>query len=168
MLKLIAKFLKILNSETDPAQISLAFAFSLIVGLTPFFSLHNLIIIFLVSILRVNLSAFILGTTLFSGIAYILDPFFHSLGMTALNNAPLAGIWTKLYNLPVARLARFNNSVVMGSLIFSLILFIPLHIILKTIITKYRQCLLAWAQKLRIVQIIKASKLYNIYESLSG
>lgn len=72
----LAKFLRVLNSETDPAQISLAFCFSMVAGLTPLFSLHNLPILFLVLVLRVNLSAFLLGFAFFSGIAYLLDPLF--------------------------------------------------------------------------------------------
>ncbi len=77
MLKLIAKLLKVLNSDTDPSQISLAVCFSMIVGLTPFFSLHNLMILLLALFIRVNLSSFLLGLALFSGVAYLLDPLFH-------------------------------------------------------------------------------------------
>jgi uncharacterized protein (TIGR03546 family) len=99
MLKVIAKVLKVLNSETDPGQISLAFCLSMIAGLTPLFSLHNFLIFFLVLILRVNLSAFLLGTVFFSGVAYLLDPFFHWIGLTALTTGPLEGLWTALADL---------------------------------------------------------------------
>ena len=66
MLRAIAKLLKALNSESNPVQISLAFCFALIAGFTPLLSLHNLLVLFLVLILRVNLSAFILGLGVFS------------------------------------------------------------------------------------------------------
>jgi len=46
MITIIAKILKALNSETDPAQIGLAVSFSLIAGLTPTLSLHNLVVFF--------------------------------------------------------------------------------------------------------------------------
>ena len=46
MLKTFAKFLKILNSDAAPGQISLGFAFAMIAGLTPLMSLHNLVVLF--------------------------------------------------------------------------------------------------------------------------
>ncbi len=77
MIKLLAKLLRVLNSETDPGQISLGLCFAMIAGLTPLLSLHNLVVLLLVCILRVNLSAFLLGLAVFTGIAYLLDPLFH-------------------------------------------------------------------------------------------
>ena len=79
MLKLIAKFLKILNSDTEPGQLSLAFCFAMVAGLTPLLSLHNLLVLFLVCILRANLSAFLLGVFTFTGITYLLELFFDQL-----------------------------------------------------------------------------------------
>ena len=67
MLKMIAKVLKVLNSDADPTQISLALGFALVSGLLPFFSPLSLLVLFVVFLLRVNLSAYFLGTLLFSG-----------------------------------------------------------------------------------------------------
>ena len=80
MLTIIAKIFKTLNSETDPFQISLALCFSMIAGLTPLWSLHNIVVLLLTLILRVNLATFLLGWAGFSGIAYLLDPLFHTSG----------------------------------------------------------------------------------------
>ena len=125
MLRAIAKILKTLNSETEPGQISLALCFSMIVGFTPLFSLHNFLVFLLVLVLRVNLSTFILGLILFSGVAYLLDPIFHWIGLAVLTSSGLEGIWTAFYNMTLLRLAKFNNSIVMGSFLFSLVLFAP-------------------------------------------
>jgi len=115
MIKMIAKFLKVLNSETEPGQISLAFCLAMILGLTPLMSLHNLVVILLMLLVRVNLSACILGWIFFSGIAYILDPLFNLIGLAVLTSKGLEGLWTSLYNIMIFRLAKFNNSIVMGS-----------------------------------------------------
>jgi uncharacterized protein (TIGR03546 family) len=56
MINRVAKLMKVLNSETDPAQISLAVCFAMIIGLTPLYSLHNLLFLFIVLLLRVNLA----------------------------------------------------------------------------------------------------------------
>ncbi len=41
MLKMIAKLLRVLNSDADPAQISLAFCLALVAGFTPLYTLHD-------------------------------------------------------------------------------------------------------------------------------
>ena len=168
MFRIIAKFLKILNSETEPAQISLAFCFAMIAGFTPLFSPHNILVLLLVLLFRVNLSTFILGLGLFSGLAYLLDPLFHKIGLIVLTAIPLENIWTSFYNTTIWRIERFNNTVVMGSLIFSLIFFIPLLFFLNHAILKYREHVLNWIQKTRVMKFFKASKLYQIYQSVSG
>ncbi len=166
MLKMLARLLKVLNSETDPSQISLALALAMLAGLTPLFSLHNILVLLLVLMLRVNLSAFLLGLLFFSGLAYLLDPFFHWIGLSMLTAGPLESIWTILYNSSLWRLERFNNPIVAGSLLFSLILFIPFHLIVKSAVIRYRENILSWVQKTRLMQLLKANKFYHIYQSL--
>ncbi|WNM60211.1 TIGR03546 family protein [Candidatus Nitrospira neomarina] len=168
MIKLLAKLLRVLNSETDPGQISLGLCFAMIVGLTPFMSLHNLFVVLLVLVLRVNLSAFLLGLALFTGIAYLLDPLFHRLGLAVLTAPSLADLWTSLYQSVWWRLEHFNNSIVMGSLVFSVAMFVPVLLLLNLLIRRYRQHVMAWVQKTRIMQMFKASKLYQTYETLSS
>ncbi|MGP0591671.1 TIGR03546 family protein [Nitrospira sp. T9] len=168
MIKLLAKLLRVLNSETDPGQISLGLCFAMIVGLTPFMSLHNFFVVLLVFVLRVNLSAFLLGLALFTGIAYLLDPLFHLLGLAVLTAPSLADLWTSLYQSVWWRLEHFNNSIVMGSLVFSVAMFVPVLLLLNLLIRRYRQHVMAWVQKTRIMQMFKASKLYQTYETLSS
>lgn len=168
MIKLLAKLLRVLNSETDPGQISLGLCFAMIVGLTPFMSLHNLFVVLLVFVLRVNLSAFLLGLALFTGIAYLLDPLFHRLGLAVLTAPSLADLWTSLYQSVWWRLEHFNNSIVMGSLVFSVAMFVPVLLLLNLLIRRYRQHVMTWVQTTRIMQMFKASKLYQTYETLSS
>jgi len=168
MIKMIAKFLKVLNSETEPGQISLAFCLAMILGLTPLMSLHNLAVILLMLLVRVNLSACILGWVFFSGIAYILDPLFNLIGLAILTLKGLEGLWASLYNITLFRLAKFNNSIIMGSFLFSLIFFIPLYLLFNQIVRKYRVYVLEWVQKTRLMKAFKANKLYKAYQAVSG
>jgi uncharacterized protein (TIGR03546 family) len=168
MIKLLAKLLRVLNSETEPGQISLGLCFAMIAGLTPLLSVHNLFVLLLVFILRVNLSAFFLGLALFTGIAYVLDPLFHQLGLAVLTAMSLEGLWTSLYQSVWWRLEHFNNSIVMGSLVFSVGVFVPVLLLSNMLIRRYRQHVLAWVQKTKIMQMFKASKLYETYQTLSA
>ena len=168
MIKMIANLLKILNSDADPSQISLALGFALVSGLLPFISPLNLLLLFIVFILRVNLSAYFLGTAFFTGIATLLDPLLHRIGLALLTAAPLEGLWTALYNSTIWRIQRFNNSVVMGSFVFGVLCFVPLVLLSNALIRRYREHVVAWVRKTRLMQAIRLSKFYDIYSKVSG
>jgi uncharacterized protein (TIGR03546 family) len=168
MLRALLKLLHVLNSEAKPGQISLALAFALITGFTPLWSPHNVLVLLFVLVLRVNLSAFLLGTAVFSGVAYLLDPVFHRLGLAVLTAQPLEGVWTTLYNSTLWRIERFNNSIVMGSLLVSLALFVPTVLALNWAIRQYRARVVASVKRLRIVQALTATKFAQIYRSYSN
>jgi len=152
MLKTLVNFVKILNSEAEPGQISLALGLSMVAGLTPLFSLHNLLVL----LLRVNLSAFLLGLAFFSGLAYALDPLFHRIGLAVLTASPLNVLWTTLYNSTLWRVERFNNSIVMGSLLVSLLFLVPFYYLANWAILRYREHVLAWVRKTRLMQVLSA------------
>lgn len=168
MISSIAKLLSILNSETEPAQISIAAAFSMVAGLTPFLSLHNLLVLFLVLVIRVNLSTFLLGLAFFSAVAYLLDPLFHVIGFNVLTASFLKGFWTALYNSTFFRLTGFNNSILMGSLLFSLLMFVLLVFVLNYLIRKYREYILAWLIETRLIKAFMASRVYGYYTMYSN
>jgi uncharacterized protein (TIGR03546 family) len=168
MLRALAKILKVLNSESEPSQISLALSLALITGFTPLWSLHNVIVVLLALVIRVNLSTFIVTTVILSGVAYLLDPMFSWIGLAVLTAGPLESFWTALYNIPLFRLAKFNNSIVMGSLVVSLALFLPSFILANVAIVRYREHVLQWVRKSRVMEALTASRFYSLYESVSG
>jgi uncharacterized protein (TIGR03546 family) len=168
MLNLLARILHVLNSETEPRQISLAVCFAMIMGITPLYSLHNLAVLFLVLILRVNLATFLVAWPLIAGIGYIIDPLLHKIGLAALTANSLQGIWTTLYNNTLFRLERFNNTIVMGGLIFSAVLFLPCYFFSNLLVRRYRENFLAWMEKTKLAKILKASKLFAVYKTISG
>jgi len=166
MLQPVFKVLKVLNSETHPAQISLGLCFSVIVAFTPKFSLHNIVIYFLILFFRINLSAFLLGGFLFTGVGALLDPLFHRIGLAVLTANWLERLWTAFYNATMWRVEEFNNTVVMGSLLAGLVLFVPLYFLFNRTVLYYRKHVYARVQKLKIVQAIKGNDLYRRYQSL--
>lgn len=167
MLKLIFKLLTALNSETDPAQISLGFCFGLILGFTPFLSMHNLLVLFLILVLRVNVSAAILAWGFFAGVAYVLDPLFIKMGEYLLALPSLLDMWTVMYNSDFWRLAHFNHTLTLGSLVISVLAFLPLFFIFKILIVRYRLHILTFVRKSRLMQIIQSSRWYQTYEKFA-
>lgn len=168
MIELIAKTLKVLNSETDPAQISLAFCLAMVMALTPLFSVHNLLVLFAVLVLRVNLATFSVAWIALSAVAYALDPLFHRIGLAVLTADGLTQMWTALYNTAWFRPARLNNTIVMGSLLVSIVVFIPAFFIVRMLVVKYRERWLGWVRKTRLMKLFKASKVYAAYQTLAG
>ncbi|MEW6545134.1 MAG: TIGR03546 family protein [Nitrospirota bacterium] len=167
MLFNLAKLLRLLNSEADPGQVSLAIGLSMVMGFTPPMSLHNLLVLFLVLILRVNLSAFLLCWPFFTALSFALDPLFHRIGLAVLTAPALEGLWTTLYNSTLWRIERFNNSIVMGSLVVSLLLLVPLVLLVNQAILRYREQVLARIKDTWVFKAIESSKFYGYYQSLS-
>lgn len=166
-LKLLAKLFKILRSGESPGKIAGGFILGMILGLTPVMSLHNLVVLILIIILNVNMGMAIFSFLLCSAFAYLLDPMFHRLGFWILVDIPaLKGLWTAMYNTPVIALTGFNNTVRMGSFVISLILLIPVYFAVKQGVVYYREHLDSRIQKWKIVQVIKGSKIYNLYEKI--
>lgn len=166
MLEMLANFLKLLNSDATPSQISLGFAFSLFLGLTPLLSFHNLILIFIVLIVRVNLTSFFIGLTLFSLIAMGLNTVSIFLGEQLLTAPSLQGIWTGLYQSDFWRVTQFNQTLVLGGFSLSLLLFIPTFLTSLVLIRLYRKRFMAWIKTLKISRMLKASRFYQAYEKL--
>ncbi len=167
ILKFLAKIIKILRSGATPNQIAGGLVLGMIAGLTPLFSLHNLIVLLLLIILNVNISMSLVGLGIFSAIAWFFDPLFHAFGYFMLVEVDqLQGLWTWLYGKPVIALSRFNNTVVLGSLLTALLLIVPLFFLFKKLVVLYREKLENRVQKLKIVQLLKGSKIYELYSKL--
>lgn len=163
-LKFLMKFIRILNRDATPQQIAGGMALGAIAGITPFVSLHNLVVLVAVLMIRVNITSAILACGVLSGVAYLLDPVSNRIGYVLLVEADfLKPLWTALYNLPVVPWTGFNNTLTLGSLVLALILFWPLYLALVWVVVKYREKLMAKVQKWRIVMFLKGSKLYGLY-----
>lgn len=166
-LDLLAKLLKVLRSGDTPAQIAAGFILGMVIGLTPVLSLHNLVIVFLIIIFNVNISMAIFAFLLFSGFAWLLDPVFHSFGYFLLVDlTSLKGFYTTLYNIPIIALSRFNNTVVLGSLVSSILIMPVIYYLARNFVVVYRTRLEPRVNKLKVVQSLKASKVYGFYEKV--
>lgn len=166
MIGLLARILRILNSETDPAQIAGAVALASIFGLTPLWSLHNIVVLLLVLVLRVNLSSFIVSWGLFTVLAFLLDPLFDVVGHAVLTAGWLHPVWAAFYSTDLGRFSDFNNTIVMGSLLISLVALPFVHLGTAHGVREYRSHVLAWMRDKPIYQVVRHSRLFAAYYSL--
>nr|NIV13397.1 DUF2062 domain-containing protein [Fodinibius sp.]NIW80173.1 DUF2062 domain-containing protein [Calditrichia bacterium] len=65
---LLSRLLKVLRSNESPAQISAGFVLGMILGITPFWSLINFVILFFIIIINVNIAAAMLAYIIFSAV----------------------------------------------------------------------------------------------------
>ena len=142
MLNGFIKLIKLLNANENPAQLAGAIVLSMILALTPFWSLHNLIVILLVCVLRINLFILFLSFPVWSGIAWVIDPYSASVGESLLTSESLSSLWTSLYQSDFMRLAHFNNTLTLGSLLVSLVLAVPVYLLSVVLINRYRDIFL--------------------------
>lgn len=165
LLRLLQKLVKTLNSDGTPTQVAVGIAMGSALGVTPLLNLHNLLIIAAVFLFNVSVPAAMLGWIVFTPVGFILDPWFHAIGGWLLADSPgLVSVWTALYNMPVVPLSNYNNTVVLGSLVGWIALVLPIFYGARWGVGRYRAHVLPRIRNSRIFRIVKASKLYNIYQ----
>src|SRR5882762_3007938 len=121
IVKLIQSLFAALHSEGTPGQLAAGLVLGSFLGLTPLVNLHNAVVFAALVLLNVSFAGGMLGWVLFVPIGFLLDPLFDWIGHLLLFAEPLRGVWTTLYNTPVVPLTNFNNTVVLGSLVFALV-----------------------------------------------
>lgn len=166
-LQIVSNFIKILREGQTPRQVAGGFALGSIVGFVPGFTLQGLLVWFVIFVLDVNLSAAFLSFTLFSLVAWLLDPVFHQIGFWLLVDLEsLKGLWTVLYNAPLAPLTRFNNTIVLGGLVGALILALPVYFGMKRFVIAYRSTVGARIERSKIYQVISKNFLVRWYQKV--
>lgn len=167
IMRYFAKLLKALASEASPSQIAGGVVLGMIIGLTPIMSVHNLIIVILILIFKVNIGMAILSFTIFSGVAYLADPLFHSFGIWLLEMESLQQTWTTMYNNEWWALTKFYNTVVIGSFVSAVLFSIPLFPLTIYGVKMYRKHIHEKVQKWKIVKAMKSTKFYSIYQTVN-
>jgi uncharacterized protein (TIGR03546 family) len=163
-LKLIRSLLKTLHSDGTPAQIAAGIALGAALGLTPIANAHNLVVLLLLAVLNVSFAAGIASWGIFVPVGFMFDPLFDRLGRWLLADVQsLRPLWTALDNIPGLALSNFNNSVVLGSFVAWLALFVPLFIAARYGVVRYRATIGEKVRQSRFYQALQASQLYNVY-----
>ncbi|HEU5261796.1 MAG TPA: TIGR03546 family protein [Gemmatimonadales bacterium] len=164
VLKLIQSLIKTLHSEGTPGQVAAGIALGSILGLTPLVNLHNLLVFALIVVLNVSFPGAMFGWVLFVPVGFLLDPAFDWIGTRLLLETPaLVPLWTSLHNAPVAPLTNFNNTVVLGSVVASLALWLPLFFASRWGVERYRATVAERVRQSQWYRAVTASKLYNLY-----
>ncbi len=116
-----------LLGEDSARRLALGVTFGMIIGLIPKDSLFAYVVFVLLMVSTANLWCALVSGFVFSWVGFLLDPFSHKLGGLMLTADRLEPAWSTIYEWPLMPWTRFNNTVVMGSLIVGLILAYPVY-----------------------------------------
>ena len=165
IVKLIQSLVNALNSEGTPGQVAAGMAIGACLGLTPLFSLHNLLIVGVILIFRVSVPGATLGWLIFTPVGFLLDPVFDRLGTALLvDSASLEDVWSAAYNAPLVALANPTNTIVVGSVVGWAVLAIPIYFGARWGVARYRRTIYERYKDAKIFRALRASKLYNAYQ----
>ena len=163
--KLVRSIIKALHSDGTPGQVAMGIALGSILGLTPLVSLHNAPIIAVILLLNVSVPGAMLGWLVFVPVGFLLDPLFDAVGEILLLDASgLESAWAWVLSRPVIALMNFNNTVVLGSFLIALILFLPIFYGGRWAVTRYRATVAERIRRSAVYKMWKASKLYSVYK----
>ena len=164
LLKLLQSLVKTLHSDGTPGQVAAGIMLGAAVGLTPLMSAHNLVIALLICVLNVSFGGALLGLAVFAPLGFLLDPLFDRIGHRLLVETPaLEPLWTWMYNTPALPLTGFNNTIVLGSLVSWLILALPIFLVARAGIVRYRATIGERVRQSRFYRAVTASRAYNVY-----
>jgi uncharacterized protein (TIGR03546 family) len=162
-LKLLRSLVKTLHSDGSPSQIAFGVALGAALGLTPIANVHNAIVLLLLAVLNVSFAAGLLAWGVFVPLGFMLDPLFHRIGTTLLESPALRPLWTSWDNLPGMALTNFNNTVVLGSVVFWLLSFVPIYFAARVGVVKYRATLGDRIRNSRYYRLLETSQVYSVY-----
>ena len=164
LLKLLRSLIKTLHSDGSPAQIAYGVALGAALGLTPIANAHNFIVLLLLAVLNVSFAAGMFAWAAFVPVGFMLDPVFDRVGRWLLMDAvTLRGMWTTWDNVPGLALTNFNNTVVLGSVVVWLALFVPLYFAARHGVVRYRATIGEKIKNSRYYKLLEASQVYNVY-----
>ena len=168
LFKQIINLIRLLHSENGQNQIAAGLAFGVFLGFAPFLSLQTLLVLFVVFIFRVQLGAAILSAFFFKFVAFLLDPVADPIGRALLERESLRPIWSQMYNVPLLPMTRFNNSIVMGSFVISIILCPILFFVFRSLIFHYQSHIVKTVESSKLWKLMKATKFYDWYQKYNN
>lgn len=165
LLNQLFKFLKLLHSEVGTRQLSAGFVLGMFLGFTPPLTLQWPLFWLILFLFRINIGAAFISYAGFAILSFALDPLFHQCGLWALTEVPaLRPLWVQFSLAPLLPYTRFNNTIVLGSFLWALVLSVPLFFLSGILVRRYRETVVARFKATTLFRIWSTSKLYNLYE----
>ena len=165
MLRPLLSLLTEALEEESPRVLAASLAFGMLLGFVPKDNLIMVVLGILMLALRFNLTLTTTSAALFSGVAAMFDPIADALGRAVLTHPLFAEFWARLYEIPLLPWTRFNNTVVMGSLLLALGLMTPMYLVCVRLVERYRPAVAVWVKQCNLGQLLGTTNRAGIGES---
>ena len=139
MIKYVTSFFRAINANAHPGDIAHAVALGLFLAILPKNNLTFTFLFFLSIFIRINKGAFFISFILLGFVTPFMDILINNIGFWAVQLSFLRPIFIALENIPFVALFKLSNTMVLGGIIWGLILYIPVYILTRIIIAKYRK-----------------------------
>ena len=139
MIKYVTSFFRAINANAHPGDIAHAVALGLFLAILPKNHLTFTFLFFLSIFIRINKGAFFISFILFGFVTPFMDIIINNIGFWSVQLSFLRPIFIALENIPFIALFKLSNTMVLGGIIWGLILYIPVYILTRIIIAKYRK-----------------------------
>ena len=142
-----------------PRQLAMGFAIGMVIGLVPKGNLTAVALSMLLLGTRVNLATGMLGVFLFSWLSSWSDPLAHRVGCGLLTHEPLQPLFVWLHSLPLMPWTALDNTVVFGSLMLGIWLFLPVYHFGEIVFGKVQPWIADYLQRYHIADVLDHSEL---------
>lgn len=152
-------FAKALVVDATPHQMALGCAFGVWVGLVPKGNLLAVGLMMVLCSLRVNLAVGLMAVFVMSWTGMLLDSITHQVGSVLLKSEMLKPLWTVMYDTIVFPWTDFNNTVVLGSFMLGIALFVPTYLVSRPIFAVVTPRLSERVKKFKLVALLWGGEL---------
>lgn len=154
--------------ESSPRQVAAGMAMGLGFGLVPSDSLFAMLLVMLLSALKINLAAGLFGLFVSAWLGMLLDGALHTVGEWVLTQPMLNSLFVWMANQPLLPWTRFNNTVVMGSLLVGLVAVYPLYRMLLPLASRYVPPVKKWIAKYKLARVLLGTEWLGKIQSVGA
>jgi uncharacterized protein (TIGR03546 family) len=165
MIRLIAKLITALNANSRAGEIGAAVSSGVLLALVPTGNLLWIALFLIFYFTRLHIASMLFTILIVKSFAFLFDPLFHATGAKVLSAPLLEPLWTRIYSMPIIPYTNFNDTVVMGSLLVGLLLWIPLFFLFTALVRMYRRKL---APKIAESKLVKAFQRIPLIQKISS
>lgn len=154
MIANISNMLKALNANVNPGEIAHAAACGFLLGLVPKDNLLWYLAFVFILFVRINKPTYLIMIVVGSAVATAGDPLFDSVGYAILTSQKMSGLFATLLEIPFVAFTKFNNTVVMGSLVAGLAAYVPVYALARLAVHLWRKYAVMALRNSRAIKII--------------
>ncbi|WP_296325664.1 TIGR03546 family protein [Treponema sp. UBA3813] len=154
MIKSIVNLFKALNANVNPGEIAHAFSCGILLGLMPKDNLLWWLLFVFILFIRINKPMYVIMILIGATFSPVMDALFDTVGYSFLTIPAFSGLFGTLLEIPFVGFTKFNNSVVAGSFLCGIVLYVPLYFLGRLFVSLWRKHIAAAIRHSKLAKLI--------------